>query len=563
VQAGYVVAVESQFKVLLLVDGVKVFEREVGGEEDLKNIDQNQATAVAEISARFNDIPVDVTAGTHKVAVTFAARTFAESDDTLQPFTPGSAESRVIYASRLEIMGPFNPTGLSATASRERIFVCQPSSADDETACASQILAKIARQAFRRPVTDADLAAPLRFFDMGRERGTFDAGIRSGLLAILASPKFLYRSEPAPPGLAPGAVYHINDLELASRLSFFLWSRLPDDELLRVAEQGKLKEPEELQAQVRRMLADAKARSLVSNFAIQWLDLRGLSGIDPDTDLFPNYTKDLTSAFETEMELFLESILLENRSVADLLTADHTFVNETLALHYGISNVRGAQFRRVALADENRWGLLGKGSVLMVTSYPNRTAPVLRGAWILESILGTPPASPPPNVEALPETEEGAMPLTVRERLEAHRVSPSCNGCHGVMDPLGFALENFDAIGEWRAKDRDAGTVIDSSGQLADGTIVNGPGDLRAALIARTPQFVETLTEKLMVYALGRTVAYYDMPAIRKIVREAAREDYTFAAIVTGLVSSEPFQMMRLPDVPGELQSRQAAVAAP
>jgi hypothetical protein len=559
VQAGYVVAVEHAFKLLLLIDGVKVFEQQIGGEADLKNIDQRQATAVAEIASRFDDIPVDVTAGTHEVAVTFGARTFAESDDTLQPFTPGTSEPRVIRASRLEIVGPFNPTNVSLTPSRERIFVCRPGNETEELPCARQIFAKIARQAFRRPVTGADLEAPLRFFGDARERAGFEAGIRSGLVAILASPKFLYRAEPAPTDLAPGSIYAIGDIELASRLSFFLWSRLPDEELLSLAEQGTLSEPQVLRAQVRRMLASPNAKTLVTNFAVQWLDLRGLSGIDPDTDLFPSYTKDLSNAFEAEMAMFLESILLEDRSVLDLLDAEHTFVNETLALHYGIGDIRGAQFRRIELDDPNRWGLLGKGSVLMVTSYPNRTAPVLRGAWILESILGTPPASPPPNVEALPETQEGGEVLTVRERLEIHRTNPTCNGCHGVMDPLGFALENFDAIGEWRARDRDAGDRIDASGQLADGTLVNGPQDLRKALLARSDQFVQTLTEKLMIYALGRTVEYHDMPAIRKVVRQAAEEDYTFESIVTALVNSEPFRMKRLPGIDEELTSRQAA----
>jgi hypothetical protein len=560
VQAGYVIGVEHQFKLLLLIDGVKVFEEEVGGEEDLKNIDQNQATAVAEILSRFDNIPVDVTAGTHTVGVTFIARTFAESDDTLQPFTPGSSESRIVRASRLEIIGPFNPTNVSPTPSRERIFVCRPSGQSEELPCARQIFSKLARQAFRRPVTDDDLAAPLRFFQDGRDRGSFDAGVRSGLLAILASPKFLYRSETAPPDLLPGAIYRVSDIELASRLSFFLWSRLPDEELLGLAEQGRLSDPQVLQGQVRRMLADPKAESLVTNFAFQWLDLRGLSSIDPDTDIFPDYTKNVSNAFETEMALFLDSILLEDRSVLDLLTAEHTFVNETLALHYGITDIRGDQFRRITLADPNRWGLLGKGSVLMVTSYPNRTAPVLRGAWILEALLGTPPASPPPNVEALPETQEGGDALTVRERLELHRTDPTCNACHGVMDPLGFALENFDAIGQWQAKDRDAGDPIDASGQLADGTAVDGPQDLRAALLERSDQFVQTLTEKLMIYALGRTVEYHDMPAIRKVVREASEEDYTFASVVTALARSEPFRMKRIPDVETELTSQQAAV---
>jgi hypothetical protein len=342
-------------------------------------------------------------------------------------------------------------------------------------------------------------------------------------------------------------------------LSFFLWSSLPDDELLGLAERGELDDPRVIEREVKRMLADPRAAALVTNFAQQWLDIRGVRDIVPDPVLFPEYNPDLGDAFAREIELFLASVLLEDRSVLELLNAKHTYLNERLALHYGIAGVRGDNFRRVELADESRFGLFGKGGILMATSYPNRTAPVLRGAWILEAITGTPPAAPPPNVEAFPETQEGEQPKTVRERLEMHRTNPSCNGCHGVMDPLGFALENFDAIGAWRVKDREAGEAIDSSGELADGRVVNGPKELRDALLADPTQFVQTLTEKLMIYALGRGVEYYDMPAVRRIVREARDEDYRFSAILVGLAQSEPFRFSTAP-ADGDEIATQAAV---
>jgi hypothetical protein len=394
-------------------------------------------------------------------------------------------------------------------------------------------------------VTERDLAAPLAFYKDGRETADFDTGIQNALTAILASPKFLYRAEQAPENLPAGSTYRIRDLDLASRLSFFLWGRQPDDELLDVAQQGKLKDPAVLEKQVRRLMTDPRSKSRITNFAFQWLKMRAIDDIDPDAVLFPNFDDSLREAFRLEMELFVQSILNGDRSVMDLLTADYTFVNERLALHYGIPNVRGDQFRRVTLADPNRWGLLGKGSVLMGTSYANRTAPVLRGAWILENIVGTPPAAPPPDVEGFKENKEGEKPKTVREIMLLHRSKPSCNGCHGVMDPLGFAFENFDATGEWRTKDRWAGTAIDASGQLADGTPVNGPIDVRKALMKHPGQFVQTMTEKLMTFALGRTVEYYDMPAVRKIVRDASRDNYRFSSIVMGIVRSAPFQMRK------------------
>ena len=546
--AGYVRGMEYRHTLIVTVDGAKVFEGQLGGEEDIRAIDQQQASAVAAINGRFQNIPLKVTAGPHKVGVTFVARTFAESDEVLFSFRPGSGEERIQRVGSIEIQGPFTPAGLSDTPSRQRIFVCRPKTSSDELPCAKLILSSMARRAFRRPVTDQDLAAPMSFYKGGRAEGTFDAGIQAALPAILASPKFLYRAERTPSGTTPGAVHRITSVDLASRLSFFLLGHPPDDELLRLAEKGSLADPKTLDAQVRRLLADPRASSLVSNFAFQWLKMRGLDEVEPDAVVFPNFDDGLREGFRKEMTMFVESIIREDRSVLDLLSADYTFVNERLALHYGIPNVRGDQFRRVTLIDQNRWGLLGKGGVLLSTSYANRTAPVIRGAWILENILGTPPAAPPPDVEAFQENKDGERAKTIRAIMEQHRSKPTCNACHGVMDPLGFALENFDAIGEWRAQDRWAGTPIDASGELIDGTKVSGPADLRKALVKRGPQFVQTMTEKLMTYALGRSVDYYDMPTVRQIVRDAARDNYRFSSLVMGIVKSAPFQMRKVPD---------------
>jgi hypothetical protein len=553
-RARYVEGLEYRHRLILAVDGKKVFEDEIGGPEDVEAVDLRQAAAVAEINGRFENIRVPMTAGPHQIAATFVARTMSESDAVLQPFVPGGGEVGIIEGEesplkvqRLEINGPFTAAGLSETPSRNRIFTCRPRSEVEELPCAREILTRLTRQAFRRPVTDADLSIPLEFYSQGRANGDFEAGVRNALMIVLASPEFLYRFTAPPDDAAPGSVYAVDQFGLASRLSFFLWSSLPDDELLALAERRELDDPRVIERQVERMLASPRAAALVTNFAQQWLDIRGIRDIVPDPVLFPEYNPDLGLAFARELELFLGSVLLEDHSVLELLNAKHTYLNERLALHYGVAGVRGDNFRRVELDDVNRWGLFGKGGILMATSYPNRTAPVLRGAWILEAITGTPPASPPPNVEAFPETQEGEQPKTVRERLEMHRSNPSCNGCHGVMDPLGFALENFDAIGMWRVKDREAGVAIDSSGQLADGTVVNGPVDLREALLAEPTQFVQTLTEKLMIYALGRSVEHYDMPAVRRIVREAGRENYRFSAILAGIAKSEPFRFSTTP----------------
>jgi mono/diheme cytochrome c family protein len=495
---------------------------------------------------------VAVKAGMHKIVVSTPARSFIENESMLQSFVPGG--SGPAYggaggrggpaAGAVTVNGPFNPAGSRVdTVSRQRIFVCRPPDTSEEAACAARIFANIEHRAFRRPVTDRDTAAPMAFFKQARAAGDFEKGIEGGLIAILASPKFLYRAEIPPQSVAAGSIYRISDLELASRLSFFLWSSIPDSELLTVAEQGKLKDPAVLEQQVKRMLKQPQAKSLVSNFAFQWLKLRDMAGFEPDPIIYPSFDARLRQAFTREMELFVGSVFQEDRSALDLLNGDYTYVNERLALHYGIPNVRGDQFRRVTLTDPNRFGLLGKGAILMVTSYPNRTAPVLRGSFILENIAGTPPSPPPPNVEAFKENKEGEQAKTVREIMEQHRANPSCNACHGVMDPLGFAFENYDSIGTWRTKDKYARTLIDSAGKLVDGTAVNGPADVRQALMKHPDQFVQTMTEKLLTYGLGRRLEYYDMPMVRKIVRDSAKDDYRFSSVVMGIVKSAPFQM--------------------
>jgi hypothetical protein len=460
----------------------------------------------------------------------------------LHSLVPGEGVPDVPRLYGMEIMGPYEPAGIGAqTPSRERIFTCYPRETSEERPCATQILSHLARGAFRRPVT------------AGYAEGGFETGIQKGLMAILGSMKFLYRAEPgAPPAeLPPGSEYAITDLELAWRLSFFLWSQGPDERLLGLAENGTLHEPAVLEAEVRRMLADPRSRTLVTNFAFQWLGVRRLDTIDPDPRLYPTFDEDLRRAFRTEMELFLDSILRSDASVLELLTAKHSFLNERLARHYGVPDVRGDQFRRVELADSRRHGLFGKGSALLVTSYPDRTSPVLRGAWIMEQILAAPPTPPPPTVETDLAPIAGDIPRSVRERLERHRTEPSCNQCHGVIDPLGQALENFDAVGEWRERERDSGVAIDATGTLANGISVEGPDDLRRALLAEPKLFVQALTEKLLTFALGRGLEYYDMPTVRAIVADAEREDYRFSALVLGVVKSVPFRMRAAPEGEG------------
>jgi len=508
-------------------------------------------------------------AGQHTIVAANAGRSFVESEGELFGFVPGAAGTG--YSSTgtvaggvvangnagggrggrgggagVTVDGPFNPTGTPIdTASRTRIFMCRAPDPNEEAACASRIMSNLAKEAFRRPVTQKDLAPLMQFYNEGRKAGTFESGIESATVAMLSSAKFLYRVEPPPapssPEGKPGGIYRLNGLELASRLSFFLWSSSPDEELLAAAEQGKLNDPKLLEHQVRRMLADPRAKTLTTNFAFEWLKVRDMDGIEPDPYVYPAFNAALRTAFRTEMEMFVDSVFREDRSVVDLMSASYTFVNERLAAHYGIENVRGDQFRRVTLTDPNRFGLLGKGAVLMVTAYPNRTSPVLRGSYILENITGTPP-SPPPAVPAFKENKDGEKPRTVREIMEEHRANPTCNACHGVLDPLGFSLENFDTIGTYRTMDRFTRTKIDTGGKLVDGTPVNGPSDLRTALLRHPEQFTQTLTEKLMTYALGRGVEYFDMPSIRKIVRNAGRDNYKFSSIVMGIVTAPAFQ---------------------
>jgi mono/diheme cytochrome c family protein len=441
------------------------------------------------------------------------------------------------------ITGPDNPSGLEQTRSRERILRCQPSGGNEqeELDCAKRTVASLARRAYRRPVTDGEVRTLLRFYEIGRGTGDFESGIRTMLQGLLTSPEFLFRIERDPAGVAPGTPYRVSDLELASRLSFFVWSTVPDEELLAVAERGRLSDAEVLQQQTRRLLGDTRSRILARNFAAQWLGLRRLAHVSPDPTAFPDFDDNLRDAAREETELFAESIASEDRSVLDFLDADYTYLNERLARHYGIPNVHGSSFRRVKLTDGTRGGLLGHASVLTVTSYANRTAPTLRGKWVLDNMLGTPPPPPPPNVPSLKESGEDISSLTMRQRMEQHRVNPTCASCHARMDPLGFALENFDALGRWRTT--EAGRPVDASGVLPDGTAFHGPAELRRILVSRREQFVTTLTEKLLTYALGREMDYVDQPAVRRIMREAAPGGYRWSSLVAAVVRSTPFQM--------------------
>ncbi len=443
------------------------------------------------------------------------------------------------------ISGPYNASGLGDTPSRQKIFVCTPTAGNpnSETACAREILSQLGHRAFRRPVTEADVETLLKFYEVGRRQGGFAEGIATAVRGILVSPEFLFRIEYDPPGIQVGTPYRVSDLELASRLSFFLWSSIPDDELLSVAEQGRLREDAVLEAQVNRMLADPRSEALVENFVIQWLGLRRLKAMSPDPKAFPDFDENLRQALEQESILFAKNIAREDRSILDFFRADYTFLNERLARHYGIPNIYGSAMRRVDLNDESRQGLLGQGSVLAVTSYANRTAPTLRGKWVLENILGTPPPAPPPDVPGLTETQESDLVLTMRERMEQHRGNPACAACHKMMDPLGFALENFDAVGRWR--DVEGSAPINSSGVLPDGSEFEGPIELREILLGQRELFARNLTGKLLMYALGRGIEPYDQPVIRQILREAAPGDYRWSALVTGIVKSMPFQMRR------------------
>jgi mono/diheme cytochrome c family protein len=450
----------------------------------------------------------------------------------------------------VKIEGPYNVTGTSETPSRKRLFVCQPKGRRDEDTCAKQILTTLARRAYRRPATDREVETLLGFYRTGRSEGSFDAGIELAVERVLADPNFLFRIERDPANAGPGTPYRIADLELASRLSFFLWSSIPDDELLDVAARGKLKEPAVLSQQVRRMIADPRSSALVENFVGQWLHLRNLAGAQPDDREFPDFDETLRRSLRRETELFVESTIREDRSVVELLTANYTFVNERLARHYEIPDISGEAFRRFTFAaDAQRGGLLAHGSLLTVTSYPTRTSPVLRGKWLLETILGSPPPPPPPNVPGLPDRGEGNKPASVRERLEQHRKNPVCATCHAPMDPLGFALENFDGIGKWRTA-TEAGSPVDAKGTFVNGIEFEGIAGLRSFLVANKEAFVETLIQKLLAYALGRELHAYDMPTVRKIQKTAAASDHRWSALLLGIAISPPFQMRKSVEAP-------------
>ena len=491
-------------------------------------------------------VRVLVEAGPRVVTATFIKKTDALAESIRQPFDrPHGEGDYLLYQPHLgtvTITGPFNATGVGETPTRSRIFVCRPSNPAQEAPCARQILSTLARRAYRRPVTETDLMGLVAFYNEGWASGGFEAGIERALRALLVSPDFLFRVVTDPPGIDPGTPYRLSDLELASRISFFLWSSIPDDELLAVAAEGQLRDLAVVERQVRRMLADPRSEALAKNFAGQWLRLRNLSGTLPSDVIFPDFGESLREDFVRETELFFDSIMRDDRSVTDLLTADYTFLNERLAKHYDIKGVYGSDFRRVALSDDNRRGLLGQGSVLTVTSYPDRTSPVGRGKWVLENVLGTPPPPPPPNVPELEPGADSGRVLAMRERMEQHRANPVCASCHRMMDPLGLALENFDAVGRWRSG-MPGGTVIDASGALPDGTAFDGPADLRGLLVKNPEQFATVVTEKLLTYALGRGVEYHDMPAVRQITRGAAADDYGLASLVVGVVKSAPFQM--------------------
>lgn len=534
IDAGlYPRGMETAATMVILVDGVEVNRVEIGGPEDLAIATRDGVVGGDVILAKLAGLSANVEVGTHEVIVTFIERSWGASNNA-------TGNGRVTGMPRIglgvEVEGPYEPRGLSLSESREKIFICQPSELAEERRCAEDIAQNLAAKAFRRPVGAEDLEWLMPFYETGRaEEGGFDSGVIELVTAILSSPDFLYRSLK----IVTEEPRDLNDLELASRLSFFLWSQGPDEELIALAADGQLSNPATMEAQVSRMLADPRARALIENFALAWLNLDELGAVEPSDRRFNN---GMRTNYETEIRLFLASVLLEERSVHELLTADWTYVNDSLANQYGISGVLGSQFRRVTLEDENRWGLLGKGATLLRTSYGDRTSPVLRGAWVLDRIMGTPPAPPPPNVEVDLSIREGDIPTTVRARLEEHRENPTCMACHGLIDPPGLALENFDMTGRWRDIDPLANATIDASTVLTSGKKLSGPVELRNHLLSREDQLPTTITKRLMMYALNREIEYFDMPQVRKIVRAAADKNYTFASIITEIVNNEAFR---------------------
>jgi hypothetical protein len=535
------------------VDGERVHLTKVGGPDHWAANLENNTLVADEIEQRAK-VRVTLTAGPHDITAAWlkksgatdpvrTTRPIRSSHDTRDPMG-------IPHLSTLTIAGPFDPIGPGDTPSRRRIFICEPAKGTEDR-CARQIISRLVRRAYRGQATDTDLERLMDFYRQGQKEGGFTRGVQVALQRILASPKFIFRAERDPQTVVPGSTYRISDLELASRLSFFLWSSIPDEELLQVASEGKLRSATVLEQQVRRMLADSRSKRLVSNFAGQWLYLRNLSNHQPNSMEFPDFDDNLRQAFRRETEMFFESIIRDDRNVLDLLTADYTFVDERLAKHYDIPNVYGSQFRRVTVTDEARKGLLGKGAILTVTSYATRTSPVVRGKWILDNILNAPPPPPPKDIliPPLPEGNNADTVLTMRERMEEHRKNPICANCHRLFDPIGLAMENFDAVGKWRTREGGAlGNPIDASGELLDGTRVDGVVSLRQALLRQPELFVGTVVEKLMTYALGRGVAAHDMPTVRGVIRDAGRRDYRFSAIILGIVNSPSFTMrIKLP----------------
>lgn len=542
---GYMTGLEWPHIFEVNIDGHVVFTAQVGGEQDNLASDTNMSEAADAIDERLK-FRAPVTAGLHKVVVTFQQKNSAETHEPLELHTRNldlQDMNGVPQLDYVDIVGPFNATGPGNTASRDRIFSCYPQSAMDQLTCAQEIVENIGMGAFRRPLNDNDRELILGFYQQGQQSGGFEQGIQTALRFILTSPEFLFRSELDPENIAAEEIYPLSDLALASRLSFFLWSSIPDDELLQLASTGTLSQAKVLDQQIERMLKDPKSVALVNNFAAQWLFLRNLQSVYPDTRTFPDFDHKLRDSFRTETSMFIHNIIKNDESILDMLDADYTFVNDRLAQHYNIPHIYGSHFRKVKLDNPYRRGLLGHGSILTITSYPNRTSPVLRGKWVMENIMGTPPPPPPPNVPDLKDNNPSEKQLSMRERLTAHQNNPSCSGCHSVLDPLGFAMENFDGIGRFR--ERDEAGLVDTKGILADGQEVDGVIGLREVLIQKPEYFVDTFTEKLLTYALGRGLEYYDMPIVRDIRQQAAKEDYRFSAIIKGIVTSTPFKMKR------------------
>jgi hypothetical protein len=551
----YLIGMGEPHQVEVRVDGVLVKRFTVGGDGQGRTtpesfVGNTQGDPDWEVYMQTADahleVRVPIKAGPRDVAVSFV-RQYREAEGVLQPPQRGFARtSNERYygnpaVGQVLIQGPYGGLSTDDSPSRRKVMVCHPRDRAAETPCARQILSTLARRAYRRPVTEDDLRTLLGFYDAGHAEGGFEVGIQRGLERILAGPSFLFRLEREPAQLAPGTAYPLSDLELASRVSFFLWSSIPDDELLDVATRGRLSDPPVLRQQVRRLLADPRSQSLVDNFANQWLKLGKLAGVTPDADAQPDFDENLRDAIQQETRLFIASQVRDDRSIMDLLTANYTFVNERLAKHYQLPDIYGSHFRRVTFADGVRGGLLGQASILTVTSYPDRTSPVVRGKWLLENMLGAPPPPPPPNVPALKDRGADGRPRSVRERMEAHRQNPACAVCHVRMDPLGFSLENFDSLGKWRTV--SDGAPIDTAAALPDGTQFRGVAGLRTLLVSHRDDFVRTFTEKLMAYAMGRGVDYFDLPAVRQITRDAAAHDFRWSSIITGIVQSTPFTM--------------------